>query len=52
MDGAHNDASEHAVSPCDGGVQMGRTVILDEQVDTARDIAGTSRNASNKGRLA
>ena len=51
MDGAHNDASEHAVSPCDGGVQMGRTVILDEQVNTARDIAGTSRNASNKRRL-
>src|SRR5260370_10298953 len=49
--GAHNDASEQAVSPCDGGVQMGRTVILDEQVNTARDIAGTSRNASNKRRL-
>jgi hypothetical protein len=30
---------------------MGRTVILDEQVNTARDIAGTSRNASNKRRL-
>src|SRR6267154_1738426 len=30
---------------------MGRTVILDEQVNTARDIAGTPRNASNKRRL-
>ena len=50
-DGAHNDASEHAVSPCDGGVQMGCTVILDEKVNTARDIAGTSLNASNKRRL-
>src|SRR5260370_26257857 len=49
--GAHNDASEQAVSPCDGGVQMGRTVILDEQVNTARDIAGTSRTASNERRL-
>src|SRR5260370_24707220 len=49
--GAHNDASEQAVSPCDGGVQMGRTVVLDEQVNTACDITGTSRNASTKRRL-
>ena len=30
---------------------MGRTVILSDEVNTAGDIAGTSRNASNKRRL-